>query len=641
MKKNKFMLAVLLCVMVSFTVVNAGVWEESTQADFSDGLYDVNVFTTYTGEIKCQQDGIYDLNDDGNPDIVVCNLNGPVYVYWGSEDGYSTVNRTSLNFYGATGNSIADLNNDGYLDLVFSKYDGSGSGDAAIYWGAADNYSDGRVTLLPTLGSTGNFIADLNDDRYLDIIFANYGSGDSHEVNSYIYWGSETGYLTSRKTELPTHGGISCSVADLNKDGLLDIVFSNRQTAYITVNIHSYIYWGHADGYSTAHMDSLYTEGAYGNAIADLNKDGNLDIIFCNHYNGSYECNSYIYWGDSTGHFNETNKTELPTLSGNSVAVADLNLDGWLDLTFANWKKDATYDVKSYIYWGSPTGFDSTQRTELPVYEATGIMIGKVTNNGTTRGGRYPDLVFTGYNNAYVYYGSPDGFSDTNRTLLPCLYGHISTKNIGNVCNRGPQEGYVSSVFDAGQKVTWTQLEHTGIIPEETSVDFYIRSGDSPVPDISWTDWTAIVSTKMYAKASAIPKELSSRYIQYKMDYNTSVIYAPKTESVSINYDALGVTGEQGYGAPEALSMTLGPTPFIKKLFIKCNLDRAGSYRLKIYNINGQLVKNYSFTTNGTGKQTISWDGNDHNNKAVSAGAYICQLEGPDRILTRKAVKIK
>ncbi|MHB8157573.1 MAG: FG-GAP-like repeat-containing protein [Desulfocucumaceae bacterium] len=641
MKKNKFMLAVLVSTIVFFSVVNAGVWEESTQADFSDGLYDVNVFTTYSGEIKCQQDGIYDLNDDGNPDIVVCNLNGPVYVYWGSEDGYSTVNRTSLNFYGATGNSIADLNNDGYLDLVFSKYDGSGSGDAVIYWGSADNYSDSHITLLPTLGSHGNYIADLNDDKHLDIIFANYGSGSYHDVNSYIYWGGPAGYSATARTELPTHGGISCSVADLNNDGRLDIVFSNRQTAYITVNIHSYIYWGHADGYSTAHMDSLYTEGAYGNAIADLNKDGNLDIVFCNHYNGSYECNSYIYWGDSTGHFDEINKTELPTLSGNSVGIADLNLDGWLDLAFANWKNDATYDVNSYIYWGSPTGFAPANRTELPVYEGTGVMIGKVTNNGTSGGGKYPDVVFTGYSNTYVYFGGPEGFSDTNRTLLPSLYGHLSTKNIGNVCNRGPQESYGSSVFDAGQEVTWTELSHTGTIPDGTSIDCYIRTGNTAVPDETWGEWVKITSAKNRLTSSALPKSMTSRYVQYKMDYNTSVIYAPKTESVSINYDALGVTEEQGYGAPEALSMTLGPTPFVKKLFIKCNLDRAGSYRLKIYNVNGQLVKNYSFTTTGSGKQTVAWDGNDQNNKAVSAGAYICQLEGPDRILTRKAVKIK
>jgi len=637
---KKLIIGILLAGVASICTASSGSWVESNQADFADGFFNANIFTSASGELKCKQDGIYDLNDDGDPDIIVCNLNGPVYIYWGSNDGYSDAHRTSLGFTGATGNSVADLNDDGYLDLVFSKYNTSGTGDAAIYWGSTSGYSESLITYLPTLGSHGNYVADLNDDKYLDIIFANYGSGSYHDVNSYIYWGSQSGYSSTDRTELPTHGGISCSVSDLNRDGYLDIVFSNRQNSVPDWNIHSYIYWGSAGGYSPSNLDSLYTEGAYGNAVADLNKDGNLDIIFCNHYNGSYQCNSYVYWGDSTGHYDEMNKTELPTLSGNSVAAVDLNLDGWLDLAFANWKNDNTYDVNSYIYWGSQSGFDSTNRTELPVYEATGVMIGKVTSNGTQGGGKYPDIVFTGYSNAYVYYGSPDGFSDTNRTLLPCLYGHLSTKNIGNVCNRGPQEVYGSSVFDAGQAVTWNQLIHVGLIPDENTVDFYVRTGDIPVPDNSWSEWTPISSTSKGEMAAAIPKSLSSRYIQYRMDYNTSVINAPSTESVTISYDPLGVSGY----VPEpskAMSMQLSPTPFTGKLGITCRFGKPGSYYLKIYNLNGQVVRSYSVEANGADVHTITWDGRDENHRNVAAGAYFCQLTGAGNTFMGKAIKIK
>ncbi len=265
-----------------------------------------------------------------------------------------------------------------------------------------------------------------------------YGSRYYHDVPSYIYWESANGYSVTNRTELATIGGISCSVADLNCDGYLDIVFSNRQTSEPNWNIHSYIYWGSASGYTPGNRDSLYTEGAYGNTIADLNEDGYLDIIFCNHYNGySHCCNSYNYWGSSTGYSNN-NKTELPTLNANSASVADLNKDGYLDIVFANWRDDMSFAVNSYIYWGSSDGYNATNRTELPTYAATGVMIGKVSNSGGG-GGNYLDIVITGFGKTYIYYGSESGYGPSNMMTLPCTYGHLSTKNIGNIENRRGQ----------------------------------------------------------------------------------------------------------------------------------------------------------------------------------------------------------
>lgn len=641
--KMKNFLFAIATVALAASSASGGAWIESSHSDFIDGDYNVNICPTASGMLMVKQDAIYDLNEDGRPDIIVSNMHDqnqnfitPSFIYWGTEQGYDTLNRTALATCGATGNAVADLNNDGYLDIVFSSYNTSGSSNSSIYWGSCQGYSEANKSLLPTLGSHGVYVADLNDDNRLDIIFSNYGSGSYHEVNSYIYWGSSTGFSTSNRTELPTQGGISCSVADLNEDGYLDIVFSNRQTSSFNLNIHSYIYWGGSTGYSSGNMDSLYTEGAYGNAIYDLNNDGFLDIIFCNHFNGTtYLRDSYIYWGDSTGTFNESRRTGLPTQSANSVAAADLNLDGWSDLVFANWKDDITNDVNSYIYWGSEQGYSVAARSELPVFAATGVMIGKVARNNAPPGDcHYPDIVFTGYGNSYVYYGSQSGFSDTNSTLLPCTYGHLSTKNIGNVHNRSLSEAYVSSIFDGSEGCRWGTLLHSGEIPQNTNLYVYVRTGGNPDPNTGWSPWTLV------ANGGSIPPEMASRYIQYKIVYNTSGIAAPSTESVSIQFDPAGVSGDPGLATNRQL-LSILPNPFHGELTLLLQPAANEPIEVSMYRIDGTRVLFERIPAGGVKGAKIEYRIDSGILSQLPTGMYLIEAKTGTEHLLVKATKLK
>ncbi|KJJ84676.1 hypothetical protein OMAG_001456, partial [Candidatus Omnitrophus magneticus] len=159
------------------------------------------------------------------------------------------------------------------MDIVFSNNwnDTSVNINSYIYWGAATGpYS--TKTELATSGARGNSIADLNTDGYPDIVFSNYHNGSTRNINSYIYWGASSGPY-STKTELATIGATGNSIADLNNDGYLDIVFSNNWND-TSGNINSYIYWGAATGpYST--KTELATSGAYGVSIAGSNIFGN------------------------------------------------------------------------------------------------------------------------------------------------------------------------------------------------------------------------------------------------------------------------------------------------------------------------------------------------------------------------------
>ncbi len=350
---------------------------------------------------------VADFNGDGYLDILFCNtMDYPPYsseyvnsyIYWGAPSNtYSTRTEIVTNTYVIEAASIADINRDGYLDIVFSNNSNINdqvSINSFIYWGDSVNpYSITTRTEMSTNAASANAVYDINKDGYLDIVFTNNYTKDSYpantNINSYIYWGSSENTYSS-KTELRTVGGADCSIADLNMDGYTDIVFtnlydSNQYPLPSGYAINSYIYWGD-ESYKYLSKTGIATVGAADSTIYDINKDGYLDILIISGFNGdSYEINSYIYWGDQN--YNYLDKTPLATQGANRAAVSDLNNDGYPDIIIANHNDNqnngGNYNINSYIYWGAQTNPFST-KTELPTIGAVDISAGNMSSYGNS-----------------------------------------------------------------------------------------------------------------------------------------------------------------------------------------------------------------------------------------------------------------
>ena len=389
---------------------------------------------------------IADLNKDGFPDIVIANeFNGTKtelssYIYWGGPKGYGIQNRAELPTVGATAVAAADLNRDGHVDLVFASsgrsYQFSKAGGdfiflrpvSDIYWGSDQGFSPERVSQLPTFHARDVRIADLNHDRFPDILFANQGE-EAGNTGILIYWGSAKGdYLAERKQFLPGIGTAAVAMADLDKDGHLDILLANELHPKAEAEfaqgddypIPSYIYWGSKEGYEVSRRSELPTAGARDVKVADLNQDGFEDIVYANKIGNS----SFIYWGGPGEHggLARNRRTEVPTQQSSRCAVADLNEDGRVELIFSQENNQKTNEFSSVIYWNSSEGFAASRKTELPTLGALDVGVADLN------GDRLPDVLFINARDGtagqpvdnYVYWGNAQGrYSTVARQTLP------------------------------------------------------------------------------------------------------------------------------------------------------------------------------------------------------------------------------
>ncbi len=115
-----------------------------------------------------------------------------------------------------------------------------------------------------------------------------------------------------------------------------------------------------------------------------------------------------------------------------------------------------------------------------------------------------------------------------------------------------------SSVFDAGQPTTWGSVTWDEDVPAGCAVGVYVRSGDVPVPDGTWSGWSLVGNGGMVPGGP-------SRFIQYQVVLNGSGNDTPVVSNLAIDFTAVPVTwyfaeGYTGAGFDEYITIQ-NPNP--------------------------------------------------------------------------------
>lgn len=390
---------------------------------------------------------------------------------------------------------------------------------ANIYWGGAEGSIGGpgptrfdparRQVLREThLGSIN--VADLNGDGFLDVVLGAFESGEKAATNLVIYYGSAAGLLhENRKVIRVADRSIGCLIADFNRDGRLDIIVGCYAINQIIT------YWGGAGGYSENNRTILPFLAPVDLEAADLNNDAWLDLVASSyddpvaHHN---DAGLAIFWGGPKG-WHQSNSQWLPGMTPLGLAVADLDGDGFLDIVSPHYHGDLTRErLPSYIFWGSAQGYAALNRTALIVDSASEVEIADFDRDGKL------DLAFTAHSvdpghrtDSPIYFNDGNRFKSPRVQLLPVAGPHYGwVQDIGNIYHRRYEEDFASRVF------RWTESRRGGRLTVDAATPFGSRIG---LHVRSAADEAAL-SAAPWRKVSGNTFELSARdhALQYRLD---------------------------------------------------------------------------------------------------------------------------
>ena len=497
------------------------------------------------------KNAVGDLNGDGYPDVVFSNtVSGhthsamiPSYVYYGDNQGYfSPEQRGEVGTVGALDVATADLDENGFPELLFAaqgRRRGSRLEGSSIHFNGPDGL-DPEAVYIPVIGGRGVAISDLNLDGHLDLILTNpfrHSEPEYPAHSTFVFWGSSQGYDFGKYHTFSTPHAYRFTLADLDRDGFLDMAAGRMYENRLSV------YWGNRQGrFSSNRRIDLPTFLCTSVNVADLDGDGFLDLIANNKGSrDNAEEPALIYWGSAAqepstreGIFLEERRTELPTSAGSRSVVGDFNRDGKLDICITNYLGNTSRNVPSYIYWGDGRRFSSLHRSEIPIEAGSGGQAADFDRDG------WLDIALISHKSgsdhktlSKVFWGDPGGFLVKPPTGLPSLGAHqLQNRNIGHVADRGPGVAYRSSIHH--YQGLPLRLRWKGDTPGRTSLTFQVRAAKSrdELGNLGWSPPDQGPSIDL--STLKLPRE---GWIQYRVDFiSPDGGLSPTLREVSVDF---------------------------------------------------------------------------------------------------------
>lgn len=337
---------------------------------------------------------IGDVNNDGRNDVVMTtsfdfdqanDYKLLVFLQKASGRFDPPIKYSTLSAYGSRAETVAigDINHDGKDDVVIGN---SGSSIEVFLQNASGGLNPGIS--YATNDSKKIRIADLNNDGLLDIVGIGWGTSTAS-----VWMQNASGTLNAPVIFSVTHGGSDdLEVGDVNNDGLTDIIVMSGQLILPNIGV----LMQKSDGtfnppvYYSVGSSNILTNGA---AVGDINGDNWNDIVVTYGGNSPYA---------KIGVFLQNGAKTLDPVSSYSsydcpepVEINDVDGDGRQDVVVAH----GGGNVLGVYLQGSDGKLEPEMRFPLPYathYNPHGLAVGDINGDGLN------DVVLADYNNGLV-----------------------------------------------------------------------------------------------------------------------------------------------------------------------------------------------------------------------------------------------
>ena len=281
---------------------------------------------------------------------------------------------------------LGDWNGDGFVDVATAN---STDGTVSVLLGLGDGNFAPRADYMAGANAYSLATCDLNADKKADLVTANRGDGTLR-----VLLGKGDGtFIPDDLYPAPNGGGgraVAC--ADLNDDGIADVAVVNVLLATVSVLL------GTGNGKLATKVDYPTARSPSATAIGDLNHDGQPDVV-----TGNYgRAHVSVLLGKGDGTLAPHVDSEEPTEGTKSIAIADLNGDGDVDLGIG----DAEGRGPPGNFGMMPGNGDGTFDPEItypPAISGCEVAAGDLDADGRL------DLVGTTYRGIGILFGQPGG----------------------------------------------------------------------------------------------------------------------------------------------------------------------------------------------------------------------------------------
>ena len=224
---------------------------------------------------------------------------------------------------------IADLNGDEIPEIVTSEAGSGSSAYLAIFTTSLDD--DGMISIVDRLEinfGTGVYsepqditLGDLNGDGLLDVVTSEKGDvTDDFEAHTCIFINSSHNYSFSFDNPIIIDGdGYEefAQLQDIDGDGQLDIVTTRGTYDQLGVYVNT------SDGNSVSFADKIIISNVFANGrpdFADLNGDGMIDMVTTSASSNSYTNREVFVYSNNSAEGNVEFDLEVTVLSGGEPA---------------------------------------------------------------------------------------------------------------------------------------------------------------------------------------------------------------------------------------------------------------------------------------------------------------------------------